>query len=115
MTLSRKLAKLILEKNVPVDDVVQTLHKYKLLALLPSIKEDVMQMSSHLHTYDSIAIEAPFALSDDALKHIKQIVGGPTINHETTINKDLLAGFKARWRGTLYDGSAERIIRQLTK
>jgi F0F1-type ATP synthase delta subunit len=59
-------------------------------------------------------IEAPFALSDDAIRKVKRIVGNDMADHEVTINKKVLSGFKARFRGTLYDGSAERIIKQLT-
>lgn len=115
MTLSRKLAKLIIEKGVSVEDVVVTLTTYNLLGLLPAILDRVVEMSSYKKSDGIIAIESPFALSDETIAHIKQITGNPQVNHEVTINKKILAGFKARFKGTLYDGSAERIIRQLTK
>jgi F0F1-type ATP synthase delta subunit len=115
MTLSRKLAKLILEKNVSVDDVVKTLATYNLLGLLPAVLEGVVEMSSHKKAKNVLAIESPFLLSEESIARIKQITGNDGIKHEVTINKKILAGFKARFKGKLYDGSAERIIRQLTK
>lgn len=115
MTLSRKLAMVMIEKNVSVDVVTETLRKYNLLGLLPSVLSTVMQILSHRSARDLVTIESPFPLSENSIVHIKKIMGVETQKHEVTINKSILAGFKARWKGVLYDGSAERIIRQLTK
>lgn len=113
MTLSRKLAKLLVEKNISVSDVTNTLAQYKLLGLLPAIVDRVSEIASYKKAGNSIAIESPFSLSNEAISHIKQITGNSEANHEVTINKNILAGFKARFKGKLYDGSAERIMRQL--
>lgn len=115
MILSRKLANIMIAKNVSADDMVETLRTYNLLSLLPSIKNIVAQSLSHSNKRDTISIQSPFALSDDAIVHIKKIVGDTSSPHEVIIKKDMLAGFKARYKGKLYDGSAERIIRQFTK
>ncbi|MBP6948491.1 MAG: F0F1 ATP synthase subunit delta [Candidatus Pacebacteria bacterium] len=115
MTLSRKIATLLLEKNVSVDDVVKTLTTYNLLGLIPAIKESVIEMSAHTKSENTLAIESPFPLSDEIIAHIKKITKSNDVTHEITINKHILAGFKARYKGILYDGSAERIIRQLIK
>lgn len=115
MILSRKLAKLMIEKDISVDDIVHTLSTYNLLGLLPSIRKTVIEMASRTSTNDTMMIESPFILSDDTVLHIKKITGNENIKHEVIINKSILSGFKARFKGILYDGSAERIIRQLTK
>ena len=115
MILSRKIANLITEKNISADDLVGTLKKYNLLPLLPSILKIAKESTSRTKAGDVIAIESPFVLSPSAVSHIKQITGNIKSPHEVTINKNILAGFKARFKGKLYDGSAERIIRQLTK
>ncbi len=114
MTLSRKLAQVMIEKNISADDMVDTLRTYNLLGLLPAIQKVVIEMSLRKNAGDTITIESPFMLSQDAVQHIKKIVGNSSSPHEVTINKSILAGFKARFKGKLYDGSAERIIRQLT-
>jgi F0F1-type ATP synthase delta subunit len=97
MTLSRKLATLILEKNISVSDITEMLTKYKLTSLLPTILREVKQMNKGESKKDMILIESPFELGEKAIAHIK----------------NLLAGWKARSNGMLYDGSAERIIKQL--
>ena len=115
MILSRKLAKLIVERNVPVDDIVTTLRTYNLLGLLPAIRDGVVELATHKGARNKLLIESPFVLSDDAIAHIKHLIGNDTVRHEVTINKNILAGFKARFKGTLYDGSAERIMKQFIK
>lgn len=115
MILSRKLAKLIVERNVPVDDIVTTLRTYNLLGLLPAVRDGVMELAMHKSARNKIMIESPFVLSDDSVAHIKRVTGNDTARHELTINKKILAGFKARFKGILYDGSAERIIKQFIK
>lgn len=114
MTLSRKLATLIVQKNVNIDDVADTLRTYNLLSLLPSILKDVKQMGEEGSVHDTVLIESPFELGDAAIARIKRIIGNDIAPHEVTINKNILAGFKARFKGKLYDGSAERIIKQFT-
>lgn len=111
MTLSRKLANLIVNKHVPVDVVVEMLREYKMLGLLLSIKRSIEEMAAGESIRDSVMIESPFPLSVEAIETIKKIAGGVNAQHDVTINKELLAGFKARYKEILYDGSAERIIK----
>ena len=113
MTLSRNIAETIVKKGASVEMVVETLRTYKLLSLLPSIKKAAEQMKRSESGSEAIAIESPFPLDETALARIKRIVGNDLAPHAVTINPDLLAGFKARFKGMLYDGSAERIIKQL--
>lgn len=113
MSLSRKLASRILLKQSSLEEVVTLLRKYKMLSLLPSIRTSMLQMSDALEKKESIIIETPFPLSDESIKKIKRIVGNDIASHEVIINKNILAGFQARFKGILYDGSAQRIIRQL--
>lgn len=102
-------------KGVGIDDVIEVLRSYKLLSLLPSIKKAVEQHRKAKAGNDAIFIESPFPLDDRALARIQRIAGNDLAPVVTSINQNLLAGFKARYRGTLYDGSAERIIKQLMK
>ena len=114
MTLSRSIAKLIVQKKIQVNDLVDTLRTYNLLPLLPSIKEAVIRLVEVRKDRESIRIESPFEIGQAGLQKIKRIVGNDMADTETTINANVLAGFKARYKGKLYDGSAERIIKQLT-
>ncbi len=114
MPLSRKLAIYILEGKASIADVVELLTKYDLLTLLPSIKQSLLQMSQGSHRKGTILIETPFELSKQSIEVIKGIVGDNNAPHEVIINKNILAGFKAKCNGMMYDGSAQRIIKQIT-
>lgn len=115
MTLSRTIARLLVEKNLKTDDLVDTLRTYNLLSLLPSIQKAVVEMGKNSGLEDVIRIESPFEIGTQALSRIKRIVGNDLAPASVTINKEILAGFKARYKGNIYDGSAQRIINQLTK
>jgi F0F1-type ATP synthase delta subunit len=115
MSLSRTIAKMIVEKNIPISDAIEVLQSYDLLPLLPAIKSDIEKLAKDEGDRETIHIESPFPLSEKALSRIKRIVGNDLAHTEVTINEHLLAGFKARYKGRLYDGSAERIIKQFTK
>jgi F0F1-type ATP synthase delta subunit len=113
MSLSRDLAHIIIEKGVSVKNVEKVLRAYKLLSLLPFVLEDVKRLEQNTKVRDTIAIESPFPLSEKAIARVKRIVGNDIADHAVTINKSVLSGFKARFKGRLYDASAERIIKQL--
>ncbi len=113
MTLSRKIAELIVRKNLNIAEVVEKLREYGLLPLLPSIRDAVGKMALIEASIETIRIESPFTLDTAALVRIKRIVGNDLVHTEVTVNKNILAGFKARFKGKLYDGSAQRIIQQL--
>lgn len=112
MTLSKKLAKRILEKPEELERVVELLTKYRLLGLLPEIKKSFLLFAKQQADNASLRIEAPFPLDEKSIAKIKTLTGGEK-NHTVTINKELLAGFRARHSGVLYDGSAKRIITNL--
>lgn len=112
MTLSRKIAKEIIEKDISANDLVLVLQSYNLVSLLPSILDQVKRIISGKKKESGVIIESPFPLSEDSISHIKKIICDEHTSHEVIIEKKLLAGFKARYKGMLYDGSAERIVRQ---
>jgi F0F1-type ATP synthase delta subunit len=114
MSLSRKIAKTIVEHAIKVEHLETVLREYNLVSLLPAIKDEVEKLYSHAS--DSVVqIESPFDLSLESIATIKRIVGNDLAEANVSINKDILSGFKALFKGRLYDGSGERIIKQLTK
>ena len=115
MSLSRSIAQTVLKQNNTGSDLVDVLRRYNLLSLLSSIKEEMKKLTEREAAKDIIQIESPFPLNDKALGRIKRIVGNDLADAEVTINQHLLAGFKARYKGKVYDGSAERIIKQFIK
>lgn len=114
MILSHSIAKTIIKNNIKIDVVIDVLRKYKLLSLLIPIKRHLEKLEKMESTEGTLRIESPFMVSPESLTRILEITDGKNAHHEVVINKDILAGFKARYKGKLYDGSAERIIKQLT-
>jgi F0F1-type ATP synthase delta subunit len=115
MSLTRKIAKSIVEHEIKVEHLESVLTDYNLLSLLPKIKEEVKKLHGEKTNEDIVQIESPFDLSPEAVAKIKRIVGNDLAEANVSINKNILSGFKARFKGRLYDGSGERIIRQLMK
>lgn len=113
MSLSHKFANVIVKKKIHIDDVVALLSQYKLLSLLPEIKRRLQQIGTIEERKNTIVIETPFDVNDASQSKIKKIVGDDSAPHTVTINKALLAGFRAHYKGKLYDGSVERVIQQL--
>jgi F0F1-type ATP synthase delta subunit len=113
MKLSRNIARLLVEKKVTLDTVVTMLQRYAMVGILPSIEKAVKEIHEGENDKGTLKIESPFPLSDDAIGVIKRIVGNDVAPHEVTINRQLLAGFKVRFKERLYDGSAERITKKL--
>lgn len=115
MVLSHKLAKLLVENKITVQSCISFLEENKLTSLLPTILRIVKNRVSKNITHETLMIESPFNLSSDSIKKIKRIIGNDLAVHKETINPKLLAGFRARFKGTLYDASAIRITEQLNK
>lgn len=112
MTLSRNLAHMLIKNRTSVDDVVAVLAKYKLLSVLPSVLSSIKQQARSTLSENMLRIETPYPLSEQSISAIKSITGGDA--HTISINEALLAGFKARFKGKLYDASAQRVLEELT-
>ena len=113
MSLSRNLAKVIVDKNVDASIVISLLTKYNLLSLLSSIVEAIKEIEALRVRGETIMIESPFDINKKSLTAIRNIIGNTKAPHEIRINKKILAGFKARFEGRLYDGSVERVLSEL--
>lgn len=114
MSLSQKIATSVYTHKVSAEELSSVLKKYKMSALLPEIKKILTVLERKDKEGREMKIETPFPLGEEALLHLKKKVGGRGVNHRVVINKNLLAGWKATHNNTLYDASAERIIKQFT-
>jgi F0F1-type ATP synthase delta subunit len=66
--------------------------------------------------FETLNIEAPFLLAKEQVDKISQKVTGKQVElKEFKLNENLLAGFTARYKGKLYDGSARQYITKLAK
>lgn len=114
MSLSRTLAQTLFTKNISSSSLERVLSKYNLESLLPSIVKELRAIKKSKSTNETLRIETPFALNDEAVKHIKGLLGAHDAVHNISINKDLLAGFRAHYKGVVYDGSVSRALKEFT-
>jgi F0F1-type ATP synthase delta subunit len=115
MSLSVKIAKAIRSNSISLTEVEGVLAKYKLTPLLGEIYKHLVREEKRLALKDVVQIDSPFPLSDDAIKSIKKRVGAEDKEHHIRIDTELLAGFRAKYKDTMYDGTAKRIIETFTK
>ncbi len=115
MSLSRSIALYLETSNTTLKDLEEVLGKYNLQSLLPEILRILSRKQKMREQKEMVEIESPFLLNEESLLFIKQLVKASEARHSVTINENLLAGFKAKYKDVMYDGSAERIIKQFTK
>lgn len=113
MKLSHTIADMLLEGKVTAKQCIAVLEKHNQLFLLPTIVKLLTHNAKTNALYDTVCIETPFPVSQAGVATIKRVVGNDLAPHESVINKELLAGFRARYKGKLYDASALRIVEQL--
>lgn len=66
--------------------------------------------------FDTLVIQSPFDLEAVQIDQItSKITGKVDARITTLVNKSLLAGFRATYRGKIYDGSARQYITKLGK
>lgn len=66
--------------------------------------------------YSTLVIQSPFSLEDQQVDQISnKVTGESNTRRDMQINKNLLAGFRATYKGRVYDGSARQYITKLGK
>lgn len=115
MTLSRSIAEYLEKSSASATDLETLLTKYRLQSLLPQILQHLLRTKKIRSQREVVEIESPFALSEESVKIIKNIVNAEDKEHSVKINQELLAGFKAKYQDRMYDGSAKRVIDQFAK
>ena len=108
--LSRRIAQLLASGNVSVESVCTYLQEHGLLDLLPHIHKHLHELRAKEIARNTLVVESPFPLSETALQTIKHLIGETAEEVKTVENKELLAGFVARFKDREYDRSARTII-----
>lgn len=113
---SKALSLILARGTCQPSEVLQFLERRKLLTLLPQVLKELQLLEQKERERTMLIIETPFALSQDSMQKVKELVGANTqVETKIVLKKNLLSGFKALYGGQSYDASARRIISQLTK
>lgn len=103
--LASVLHEIIKENNSSLEEKFFNFIKNKKLeSQLPNVLYRLEKILKKEEEKNKIQIEAPHEISTQTLEEIKNFL---KVKKENTfkINKDLIAGFRARWEGQMYDAS----------
>jgi F0F1-type ATP synthase delta subunit len=108
--LAKAFATLLIENKTTLTSVEDALKRFHLTSLLPSILDELKHHQKEITISETIHIESPFPISKENESTIKKLLNAEDKNHHFIENKNLLAGFRARYKGTMVDSSMERIL-----
>lgn len=108
-----------IEKGVALASVLQairdTLKKYKLENLYRGTLLQIKQGLEKSLRDKTLYVETPYELSAENIKKIESIVGDTDGRSVQKVDQSLLAGFRAVYKGKVYDASAKSHITNLKK
>lgn len=118
MIKSKQLAKALFElSKESIDDLDKKffdfIKKRNLDSQIPSIFYHLEKINEREKEKVSIIIEAPHDLSQKTIENVKDFLQASNLPEVFKKNKDLIGGFRAKWRGNLYDASVSNSLKKL--
>lgn len=89
------------------------IEKRNLTAQLPSIVFHLEKIIELEKEKKGIQIETAHEISHETTKHIKTFLNAEDLPEVIKIKKDLIAGFRAKWNGKIYDASIKNSLKKL--
>jgi F0F1-type ATP synthase delta subunit len=123
MIQSKKLALYafsLFQKGFSVEKITQAvkdvLIAYKQESLYTSFLKNFKKLLERQNEFETFFIESPYPLHPETqARVIKAITNDPNPSVVYKENKDLLLGFRASYRGQVFDASAKKYITNLKK
>lgn len=118
MIKSKQLAQALFElSNEKVENLdakfFDFIEKRNLQAQLPSILFHLEKINLLDQEKKGIQIETAHPISDKTVKEIKSFLKVDNLSEVKKVKKELIAGFKAKWNGVVYDASIETGLKKL--
>ena len=66
-------------------------------------------------TKSKIKIETAHEIKAETVKKIKSFLRADELDHMVSVNKDLIAGFRTKWIGFMYESSVVTSLQKLEK
>jgi F0F1-type ATP synthase delta subunit len=89
------------------------IEKRNLTAQLPSILYHLEKITELDREKKGIQIETAHEISHETTKHIKTFLNAEDLPEVIKIKKELIAGFRAKWNGKIYDASIKNSLKKL--
>ena len=112
--LAQALFELSSEKTHDLDQkFFDFLEKRKLTSELPSILYHFQKIVERENEKNGIQIEVAHEIKHETIEHIKKHLKAEDLKETVKIKKDLIAGFRAKWGGVVYDASILTSLKKL--
>ena len=112
--LAQALFELSREKVENVDaKFFDFIEKRNLQAQLPSILFHLEKITLQDQEKKGIQIETAHEINDTTAKEIKTFLKAENLSEVKKIKKELIAGFRAKWNGVVYDASISTGLKKL--
>lgn len=110
MIKSKQLAKALFELSEEKTKDLEKkffdfIEKRNLKAQLPSVLYHLEKIIELDREKKGIQIETAHEIKQDTIKHIKTFLKAEDLPEVIKIKKELIGGFRAKWKGTIYDSS----------
>ena len=112
---AKYFAQLLIDRKITVSDLAKFLSKHNMTPLMFNVLKYLEHKEAQHLVHNTIVIETPFDLSEKSISTIKRKVGNDLAETEIVENKNLLAGYVARFKGLEYDASAKTILENFTR
>jgi F0F1-type ATP synthase delta subunit len=90
--------------------------RYNLWDLVPSVLSALANSSDSSEAFETIMVRVPKTLSEENEGKIREIVGASKdARLKVEIDRKVLGGFVANYRGFEHEGSFERVVNRLAK
>jgi F0F1-type ATP synthase delta subunit len=80
---------------------------------LPQVLRHLERISREEQDFESVQVQTPFPLDDGAVNAIKTKLGAGDAQVSVSEHPDLIGGFRAMYKGMLYDASMQNVLKQL--
>ncbi|MFZ2072281.1 MAG: F0F1 ATP synthase subunit delta [Minisyncoccia bacterium] len=112
--LARALYELSEENTKDLDKkFFDFIEKRNLKAQLPSVLYHLEKILEQNREKNGIQIETAHEIKSDTIKHIKTFLKAEKLPEVVKIKKELIAGFRAKWGGIIYDTSIMTGLKKL--
>lgn len=114
--LAKALFELVEEKAPDIEEkFFSFMKKNRLESQIPSVLYRLDKIIEQDREKRGVQIEVPHDLTDNTKKEIKKFLKAEHLDDYVKLRKDLIAGFRAKWDGKMYDSSLESALRRLEK
>ncbi len=118
MIKSKQLAKALYELGEETTENLDAkffdfIEKRKLQAQMPSILYHLEKITELDREKNGIQIETAHEIKESTVKGIKTFLKADNLTEVIKIKKELIAGFRAKWGGNIYDASIATGLKKL--